>query len=107
MPGSFDRQMTIHADDGCLTPRGPTGLEASETGLRLDIWIYQDGAACMAFQLNPSGPRWEMNPKPPNDHPGDRFQPGAAIGKGLMVKKDSAGQVIVEQWDRPINLVVL
>ena len=105
MPGNFDPQMTIHADDGCLTPSGPTGLEAGETGLRLDIWIFQDRAACMAFQLNPAGARWTMTPAPPKDHFGGRFQPGAAIGKGLVVKKDATGQVIVEQWDRPINLV--
>jgi hypothetical protein len=57
MPGRFDSPLTIHADDGCLTPTGPTGLTGGETGLRLDIWIFQPGAgaACMAFLLNPTG----------------------------------------------------
>lgn len=107
MPPNFDDQMTIHDYDGCLTPSGPLGLATGETALRLDIWIYQPsaGAACMAFLLSPQGATWTMHPAPPNDHFGNRFQPGAAIGKGLMVKRDAQGQIIVEQWDKPINLV--
>lgn len=107
MPVSFDSQMTIHADDGCLTPSGPLELAPGETALRLDIWIYQRsvGAACMAFLLNPTGAKWTMHPAPPNDHVGNRFQPGPAIGKGLIVKRNDQGQMIVDQWDEPINLV--
>ena len=33
------------------------------------------------------------------------IQPGAAIGMGLMVKENADGEKIVEQWNRPINLV--
>src|SRR5882724_8161354 len=113
MPGhGFDPQMLIHANDGCLTPSGPLGLVAGETGVRLDIWIYQPGgqpdagAACMAFMLDPVGATWTMHPAPPKDHFGNRFQPGAAIGMGLLVKKvDATGAIIVEQWDAPIKLV--
>ena len=106
MPASFDPQLTIHPDDGCLTPKGPLDLAAGETGLRLDIWVFQGRAACMAFLRNPAGATWTMHPAPPDDHVGDRFQPGPAIGMGLLVKKVNAtGQVIVEQWTRFIDLV--
>jgi hypothetical protein len=113
MPGhGFDDPLMIHANDGCLTPTGPLGLAAGETGLRLDIWIYQPGgqpdygAACMAFLLNPAGAVWTMNPAPPNNHIGNRFKVGAAIGMGLLVKRIEATQeIIVEQWNAPINLV--
>ena len=104
MPGSFDNSLTIDAH-GCLTPSGPTGLEAGETGLRLDIWIFQDRAASMGFLLGPKGDRWTMNPDPHDAHFGERFQPGAAIGMGLMVKINAMGQAIVEQWNRPITLL--
>jgi hypothetical protein len=46
-----------------------------------------------------------MSPESPNDHFGNRFKPRAAIGKALMVKRDAAGQVVVEQWDSPIDLI--
>jgi hypothetical protein len=108
MPVSFDDPMLIHATDGCVTPSGPLGLAAGETALRLDIWIFQPGAggaACMAFLRNLQGATWTMHPAPPNDHFGNRFRPGEANAKGLMVKRDAKGQIIVEQWDRPINLV--
>jgi len=105
MPVSFDSPLTINPN-GCLTPAGPLGLAAGETGLRLDIWILQDRAACMAFQLSPQGDRWTMNPDPQRDHFGEMFQPGAAIGMGLLVKRvDATGRIIVEQWNSPINLV--
>ena len=38
-------------------------------------------------------------------HFGQVFQPGAAIGMGLMVKENANKEKIVEQWNRPINLV--
>ena len=104
MPGSFDEELTID-EHGCLTPSGPLGLAAGETVLRLDIWIFQDRAACMGFLLGPEGDRWTMNPDPHDDHFGERFQPGAATGMGLMIKKNAMGQAIVEQWDRHITLV--
>jgi hypothetical protein len=104
MPGSFDSSLEID-DHGCLTPSGPLGLATGETALRLDIWIFQDRAGCMGFVLNPTGATWTLNPDPHEDHFGDPFQPGAAIGMGLLIKKDSAGQAVVEQWNRPINLV--
>lgn len=106
MPASFDPQLVIRPNDGCLTPSGPLELAAGETGLRLDIWVFQGRAACMAFQLNPAGDRWMVHPAPPENHVGDRFQPGLAIGMGLLVKKASAtGPVVVEQWSRSIDLV--
>ena len=128
MPGhAFDDQMMIDANDGCLTPSGPLGLAAGETVLRLDIWIYQPsaptdsqrGAACMAFlpsakgEILPAPPpapqegwRWKMHPASSGDHFGNRFKPGAAIGMGLLVKKvEATGEIIVEQWNSPINLV--
>jgi hypothetical protein len=110
MPGSFDSPLMINAQ-GCLTPSGPLGLAAGETVLRLDIWIWQDRAACMAFLPGPEGEmderppgRWTMTPDPDEDHFGEMFQPGPAIGMGLMVKKNAKGEVIVEQWNRPILL---
>jgi hypothetical protein len=104
MPASFDTPLTINPN-GCLTPAGPLGVAAGETGLRLDIWIFQDRAACMASLLSPQGGRWTMNPDPQRDHFGDMFQPGPATAMGLLVKKNTAGQNVVEQWSRPITLV--
>jgi hypothetical protein len=104
MPGSFDSSLEID-DHGCLTPSGPLGLATGETALRLDIWVFQDRAACMGFLLHPAGARWTINPDANEDHFGDSFQPGGAIGMGLLVKKNVAGEAIVEQWNRPITLV--
>jgi len=104
MPASFKPELTID-DHGCLTPSGPLGLATGETALRLDIWVFQDGAACMGFLLNPAGATWTLNPDPHEDHFGDPFRPGAAIGMGLLVKKTASEQPVVEQWDRPITLV--
>jgi len=107
-PGhGFDETMMID-NKGCLTPKGPLGLAANETGLRLDIWIFQGSAACMAFLLNPAGATWEMHPEPPDDHFGDKFEPGGAVGMGLIVKEEEieGGQKrrIVEQWTAAITL---
>lgn len=104
MPGNFDEVMAINGH-GCLTPSGPLGLVAGETALRLDIWIYQVRAACIGSLLAPEGVKWEMNPDPHSNHFGVGFRPGAAVGMGLMVKKNSLGQEVVEQWSTPINLV--
>jgi hypothetical protein len=122
MPGhGFDDPLTI-TNDGCLTPSGPLGLAvAGETLLRLDIWVYQPGrAACMGFLPGPQGQilpdpplpapqtgwKWTMNPDPHDNHFGKPFQAGAALGIGLSVKRvDATGQIIVEQWSTPINLV--
>ena len=103
MPASFDSPLTINSN-GCLTPTGPLGLNKGETGWRLDIWILQDRAACMAFLLNPQGDTWTMNPDPQRDHFGEMFQPGAALAMGLLVKKNSLGETVVEQWTRAILL---
>ena len=110
MPGSFDEEMTI--EHGCLKPSGPLGLAEGERVLRLDFWILQDGAVCMGFLPGPEGQidqrppgNWRMTQDLRASHFGKEFQPGAAIGKGLMVKKNANGEKIVEQWDRPINLV--
>jgi hypothetical protein len=46
-----------------------------------------------------------MHPAPPDDHFGNRFQPGLAKGMGLIVKRDIKGQIVVEQWDKDITLV--
>jgi hypothetical protein len=110
MPGSFDKEMMI--EHGCLKPSGPLGLADGERVLRLDFWILQDGAACMGFLPGPQG---EMDEVPPGrwtitqdlraNHFGKEFETGAAIGMGLMVKQNAKGEKIVEQWDRPINLV--
>lgn len=117
MPGSFDNPLTID-EHGCLTPSGPLGLADGERVLRLDIWIFQDRAACMDFLLGPEGEAptpglderpppgtWTMKPDPQSKHVGEGFQPGAAIGMGLMVKKNAERQVIVEQWNVPIDLL--
>lgn len=105
MPGhAFDKEMVID-DKGCLTPGGPLGLTDNERGLRLDVWIFQGNAACMAFLRDPKGKRWTMKPDPHDNHFGDMFRPGAAVGMGLLVKKVVATEeVIVEQWSAPVNL---
>ena len=75
MPGSFDSPLTID-EHGCLT-RGPLGLAEGETVLRLDIWIFQDRAGCMASCLAPRGNgqgtpgRWRMNQDPQATHFGE------------------------------------
>jgi hypothetical protein len=104
MPPSFKSSLEID-DHGCLTPSGPLELATGETALRLDIWVFQDRAACMGFLLNPAGATWTLKPDPHEDHFGDPFQPGTATGMGLLVKKNAAGQAIVEKWDRTITLV--
>lgn len=104
MPGSFDEELTID-EHRCLTPKGPLGLDPGDTALRLDIWIFQRRAACMAFLLGPAGARWEMSPDPDDDHFGKGFEPGGAVGMGLMVKKNAMGEPIVEQWTTSITLV--
>ncbi len=102
MTASFDKELTIDGN-GYILPCGPLGLAAGETVERLDIWVFQDSSACMGFLLAPAGARWTM--QLPYNRFGDRFQPGAAIGMGLIVKKNAAGEAIVEQWNRPINLL--
>jgi hypothetical protein len=103
MPPNFDEELTID-EHGCLTPKGPLDLATGETALRLDIWIFQGRAACMGFLRNPTGDRWTLNPDPHEDHFGDPFRPGAAIGMGLLVKKNASDQAVVEQWNKPITL---
>jgi hypothetical protein len=113
MPGSFDKELTID-EHGCLKPRGPLELAEGEEVLRLDIWVFQDRAACMDFLLGPEGgqlfvqgqraDRWTMNPDPHDDHFGEMFQPGAATGMGLMVSR-RAGQTRAFQWTEEILLV--
>jgi hypothetical protein len=114
MPGSFDAVLPIN-DHGCLSPSGPTGLAPGETGLRLDIWVFQKGAhveskvaaACVAFLRDPfSGAKWMTTPDPNDDHFGVEFEPGPAVGMGLMVKKNENGEKIVEQWRTPIQLTM-
>jgi hypothetical protein len=102
MPGSFDKELVIYGG-GYILPRGPLGLAAGETVDRLDIWVFQDSSACMGFLLAPAGDTWTM--QLPYNRFGDAFRPGAAIGMGLIVKKNAAGEAIVEQWNRPINLL--
>jgi hypothetical protein len=81
--------------------------------LRLDIWVFQKGAhveskvaaACVAFLRDPfSGAKWMTTPDPNDDHFGVEFEPGPAVGMGLMVKKNENGEKIVEQWRTPIQL---
>jgi hypothetical protein len=113
MPGSFDKELTID-EHKCLTPAGPLGLAPGETVSRLDIWVFQKGArvnpdevaaACVAFLPGPfQGERWKANPDPNNDHFGEGFEPGPAIGMGLMVKKNEKEETIVEQWRKDITL---
>jgi hypothetical protein len=103
MPASFNPELTIN-DHGCLTPNGPLGLGTGETALRLDIWIFQDRAACMGFLRNPTGNTWTLNPDPDEDHFGEPFRSGAAVGMGLLVKRTAANEIVVEQWTRPITL---
>jgi hypothetical protein len=118
--GKFDDVLTIN-HHGCLSPAGPLGLAAGETVLRFDIWVFQqDRVACIAFLPSPQGEilpdlpppapqeggRWKMNPDPDDNHFGKPFQPGAALGTALLVKRvDATGLIIVEWWNTPISLV--
>jgi hypothetical protein len=111
MGASFDPTLPIDVH-GCLSPSGPTGLLDGETALRLDIWVIQKGAhvepkvatACVAFLPGPLGATWMTTPEPNDDHFGVEFEPGPAVGMGLMVKKNAEGDKIVEQWSTPITL---
>ena len=114
MPASFDDEMTIdeHGEHRCLkSVGGPLGLADRETLLRLDFWIFQNQAACVgALAASDSGihvkeDKWRTVPNPEEDHFGEGFQPGGATAVGMIVKKNAAGQVIVEKWERHINLL--
>ena len=120
MPASFDNQMTIdeHDEHRCLVSvGGPLGLDAGDTMLRLDFWIFQGDAACVgvlqASKLRPDdvldldvkGGAWKVKPNPHEAHFGEGFQPGEATAVGMIVKKNAAGQVIVEKWERKIVLL--
>jgi hypothetical protein len=107
MGASFDDTLPINKH-GCLSPSGPTGLVDGETGLRLEIWVFQKGArvesevaaACVAVLRDPFlGAEWMTTPAD-DAHFGVEFEPGQAIGMGLMVKKNEQGEKIVEQWSR-------
>jgi hypothetical protein len=111
MTGSFDDTLPIN-NHGCLSPSGPTGLVDGETGLRLEIWVFQQGAhveskvaaACVAFLGDPfSGAKWMTTPAD-DAHFGVEFEPGPAVGMGLMVKENENGEKIVEQWSTRIQL---
>jgi hypothetical protein len=106
MPGNFDSPLKI-GTDGCVSPRGPLGLEKDETPSRLDVWIFQkhsDGTdtACMAFQDTfKKGSKWTTNEHPV--HQGAKFKPGSATGMALLVSK-KGGKTIVIQWTENIQL---
>jgi hypothetical protein len=105
MPGGrFDDELTIN-DHGCLTPAGPLALAPGETPVRLDVWVFQEGGACVAVQHDfPNSSRWTANPDPKADHTGAKFMPGAATGMALLVYT-AAGQTKTFQWDEDITLV--
>jgi hypothetical protein len=111
MPGgNFADRMTIV--NGGLKPHGPLDLAEGEVVERIDIWVFQDAAACSGFLkegdegLNLTLNKWEMNPQYLKDNNfGDDFRPGAAIGMGMLVKRKGKGATaIVEQWNKAIIL---
>ena len=104
MPANFDDKLTIDGH-GCLSPAGPLELAEGETVLRLDIWVFQKGGACMAVQHDfPDRSRWTTNPDPDEDHEGVKFKPGAATGVGLMISMTD-GQTTSFHWTEGILLV--
>ncbi|WP_331372731.1 hypothetical protein [Sinorhizobium chiapasense] len=104
MPGSFDDELAID-EHGCISPAGPLELEADETVLKLDVWVWQPRGACMAFLGGPfRGKRWEMNPDPHDDHFGDGFRSGAASAMGLMVTRKANGETRAFHWTEAILL---
>ena len=106
MPGGkFDDQLKIDKD-GCLSPAGPLELAADETPVRLDVWVFQGGGACVAVQrVFPDGSRWASNPDPKADHTGAMFVPGAAKAMALLVSTTAGGQTKTFQWPQDITLV--
>jgi hypothetical protein len=104
MPANFDDKLTID-EHGCLSPAGPLNLAEGEAVLRLDVWVFQDGGACVAVQRDfPDRSRWTTKPDPAEDHKGAMFRPGDATGMGLMVSI-TAGQTKAFQWTEAITLV--
>jgi hypothetical protein len=106
MPGAnFDDELTINPD-GCLTPAGPWDIAADEKVLRLDVWIWQDNSACMAFGRNlPQGQRWEIITDHKQNHEGPSFRKGPATAMGLMVSKIGDDPEKTFQWTEGILLV--
>ncbi len=105
MPPNFDDKLTID-HHGCVTPAGPLELDKGEKVLRLDAWVIQKHGSCMAFKSGPfDGTRWEINPDPHEDHFGQEFQRGPALGMGLMVSKKADGETVSFWWSEAIQLV--
>ena len=106
MPGGkFDDQLKIDKD-GCLSPAGPLELAPDETPVRLDVWVFQGGGACVAVQrVFPDRSRWASNPDPKADHTGAMFVPGAAKAMALLVSTTAGGQTKTFQWPQDITLV--
>jgi len=111
MPGNFDDVLTIK--NGCLSPAGPLDLAPGETPVRLDVWVFQAGGACVAIQRvfpdrkTPAAVeqiRWTTNPDPKADHTGAMFVPGGATAMALLVST-TAGQRTTFQWTEHITLV--
>ena len=102
--GNFDDELPIN--DGCLEPKGPLQLDPGETPLRLDIWVWQKGGACVAVQREfaPNSTRWETHPHPTEDHKGAKFKPGAATGMGVLVT-EKGGSTNVIHWTEGVLLV--
>ncbi|MCA1439454.1 hypothetical protein I6F07_04310 [Ensifer sp. IC4062] len=104
MPANFDNMLTIDGH-GCISPAGPLELREDEAALRLDVWVWQPGGACMAFLGGPfEGKRWAMNPDPHDDHFGDEFRPGPATAMGLMVTRKANGETTAFHWTEAILL---
>ena len=104
MAANFDDELTI--EHGCIKPAGPLELDKDETPLRLDVWVWQRGGACVAVQREfpPGSTRWTTSPDPDEDHKGARFQPGAATAMGVLVSEKD-GKTNVVQWTEGVLLV--
>jgi hypothetical protein len=104
MPGSnFDSPLKINKL-GCVDPTGPLSLAPGEKPVRLDIWVWQDGGACVACQraFRP-GRKWKATPIPKEDHTGAMFKPGPATAMAILVSK-KAGKTKTYQWVEGILL---
>jgi len=102
--GKFDNQIWLDSK-GILSPQGPLELDAGETALRLDIWVYQDNAAYVAVQRSfppPPGGTWTADPATAV-YTG-QFQLGPATAMALLLSTTASG-IEAYQWTKGILLV--
>jgi len=100
MPASFYDVLPIDGK-GDIIPGGPLQLDANETVVRLDAWVWQDGGACIAVQnVFPDRDKWTT---PTVLARTGAFTAGAAAAMALMVWIEG-GETKTYQWIKGITL---